>query len=520
MGASLFTNASAQTALQTLSAASKSLSATQNRVSTGYRINTAEDNAAYWSIATTLRSDVKALGAVSDALGLGAATIDTVYTGINDTKDLLDQVKSKLVTASQSGVPRAQVQAEITQLQNRLKDVSKSTVINSESWLTQDSSAHGYNNVKNVVGSFTRTGGAISLDNIEIDISGTKLYENSTAINTAVDTAATTAATAYTATIVAGGANLTDAAWNTNAIAVDTALKASATIFPADSVHTGGANFAAGDTAATANTGYTAWKTAAAGVLVAGVTEAAIGTAVTTAFGANGAAIWGNVSSEARTTLVNSLKAAVTAYDAAATALPAAAGATITADEAAAANKIITDLNTAFTSAINTAVGTSARGAISASIADGARSVFESAMAGNADNDKLGIFDKVRTVVSNADGSGAKAVRVSDIDISKLTDTDFDKGVLTSYLKATDDALQELTLSASVVGAAKARIEGNKTFVKNLVDANNRGIGQLVDADLNEESAKLKALQTQEQLAIQALGIANSSSQNILRLFQ
>lgn len=126
----------------------------------------------------------------------------------------------------------------------------------------------------------------------------------------------------------------------------------------------------------------------------------------------------------------------------------------------------------------------------------------------------------MRTVVSNSDGTGAKAVRVSDIDISKLTDTDVDKGILTSYLKATDDALQELTLSASVVGAAKARVEGNKTFVKNLVDANNRGIGQLVDADLNEESAKLKALQTQEQLAIQALGIANSSSQNILRLFQ
>jgi flagellin len=64
MSASLFTNASAQTALQTLSAASKSLSATQNRVSTGFRISTAEDNAAYWQIATQLRSDVLDLGNV------------------------------------------------------------------------------------------------------------------------------------------------------------------------------------------------------------------------------------------------------------------------------------------------------------------------------------------------------------------------------------------------------------------------------------------------------------------------
>lgn len=82
-----------------------------------------------------------------------------------------------------------------------------------------------------------------------------------------------------------------------------------------------------------------------------------------------------------------------------------------------------------------------------------------------------------------------------------------------------DSDLQEVTLSAPIIGAAKAGVEGNKTFVKNLVDANNRGIGQLVDADLNEESAKFKALQTQEQLALQALGIANASSQNILRMF-
>lgn len=73
------------------------------------------------------------------------------------------------------------------------------------------------------------------------------------------------------------------------------------------------------------------------------------------------------------------------------------------------------------------------------------------------------------------------------------------------------------TLSEQV---AKLREQANKEFEKALIDAKNRGIGQLVDADLNEESAKLKALQTQEQLAIQALGIANSSSQNILRLFQ
>jgi len=115
---------------------------------------------------------------------------------------------------------------------------------------------------------------------------------------------------------------------------------------------------------------------------------------------------------------------------------------------------------------------------------------------------------------------GARAVTVPNLDIAKLVDTEVDKDILSSYLKAVDDALAELTLSASVIGKGTSRAEANQAFVRSLIDANNRGIGQLVDADLNEESAKLKALQTQEQLAIQALGIANDSTQNILRLFQ
>jgi flagellin len=52
------------------------------------------------------------------------------------------------------------------------------------------------------------------------------------------------------------------------------------------------------------------------------------------------------------------------------------------------------------------------------------------------------------------------------------------------------------------------------------MDAIERGIGQLVDADMNEESTRLQAYQVQAQLGIPALSIANQSSQNILALFQ
>ena len=80
---SINTNVAAMTALQTLTQTNKQLTQTQSRISTGYRVADASDNAAYWSIATTMRSDNSALSTVQDALGLGAATVDIAYTGVN-----------------------------------------------------------------------------------------------------------------------------------------------------------------------------------------------------------------------------------------------------------------------------------------------------------------------------------------------------------------------------------------------------------------------------------------------------
>ena len=71
--ASIMTNVSAMTALQSLTATNKNLDQVQARISTGYRVGSAEDNAAYWSIATTMRSDNRALSTVQDSLGLGAS---------------------------------------------------------------------------------------------------------------------------------------------------------------------------------------------------------------------------------------------------------------------------------------------------------------------------------------------------------------------------------------------------------------------------------------------------------------
>jgi flagellin len=64
------------------------------------------------------------------------------------------------------------------------------------------------------------------------------------------------------------------------------------------------------------------------------------------------------------------------------------------------------------------------------------------------------------------------------------------------------------------------RIDMQEDFVSKLTDSIDSGIGRLVDADMNEESTRLKALQTQQQLGIQSLSIANTNSENILQLFR
>ncbi|MFM2044498.1 MAG: putative flagellin protein FlaB (LafA) [Pseudomonadota bacterium] len=83
------------------------------------------------------------------------------------------------------------------------------------------------------------------------------------------------------------------------------------------------------------------------------------------------------------------------------------------------------------------------------------------------------------------------------------------------------EAQMDITISAAAeFGNVGKRLELQADFTSKLVDSLNQGIGTLVDANLNEESARLQALQVQQQLGIQALSIANGAPQNILALFR
>jgi flagellin len=311
---SIITNSSAMGALATLRSINSSMETTQERISSGLRVGTAADNAAYWSIATTMRSDNKALSAVQDALGLGAAKTDVASSAMENSKDVVDEIKKKLVTASEPGVDKSKIQKEVKELQNQLLSIAKSASFSGENWVYTD--ANNAAGTKSVVGSFNRDAkGNVSLTTLQYDTNKSSLIE--------VDTA---------------GANVT-----------------------------------------------------------------------------NG------------TGLLSS--------------------------------------NISYTDATGSTVSLS--------------------------------------------------FSVLSLDITNMT-----TGALSQALSGVDSVLTQMTDAAADLGALNSRIDLQKGFVENLSDSIEKGVGRLVDADMNEESTRLKALQTQQQLGIQALSIANSNSQNILSLFR
>ena len=99
--------------------------------------------------------------------------------------------------------------------------------------------------------------------------------------------------------------------------------------------------------------------------------------------------------------------------------------------------------------------------------------------------------------------------------LSTLTGT-----VNSADVKEIEDAIQDVSSALSKLGTGAKALDTHMTNVMKLQDTLDAGIGNLVDADLAKESAKLQALQTKQQLGVQALSIANQSSSVLLGLFR
>lgn len=112
---------------------------------------------------------------------------------------------------------------------------------------------------------------------------------------------------------------------------------------------------------------------------------------------------------------------------------------------------------------------------------------------------------------TNTIGGGLEAL--NDVDVSSTDGAD-------AALVSIESLIQTAIDSAAAFGSAEGRIETQLSFINALTDSLKSGIGTLVDANMEEASARLQALQVQQQLGIQALSIANQAPQSILSLFR
>ncbi|WP_099863972.1 flagellin N-terminal helical domain-containing protein [Pararhizobium haloflavum] len=441
---SIMTNTSSMAALQTLRSINDQMGTTQNRISSGLKVGSASDNAAYWSIATTMRSDNAAMSTVSDALGLGAAQVDIAYTAMESVKDTLDEIKTKLVAAQQPDVDKSKIQSEIKQLQEDLKTFASSATFSGGNWLDVSEAE-----TQKVVASFLRDSNGVSLGTIDVDTAKTALFNSATD-----ETGLLEQGDAITI-----GANAADDVEFDGSTAADTDPIEIEDVFVHDFA-------AAADGAIDLNDG--------------GAIKFDI-----------------NINGEETRVTIN----AKTLEDAGIT------DGLVDSDA-----DLLAAFNAALTSAgvndqVEAVAGTT--GGVNIQQIDDAGAVVT--FDGNTDD-----ANTYELSVSNVRTSdNGNFFEATGFDISSAGSLDLEE-----YMQGVDSMLSAVTTAASDLGAIKTRVDSQQSFVSKLMDAVDRGVGQLVDADMNEESTRLKALQTQQQLGIQALSIANNETQNILSLFR
>ncbi|ACS38124.1 flagellin [Methylorubrum extorquens] len=117
------------------------------------------------------------------------------------------------------------------------------------------------------------------------------------------------------------------------------------------------------------------------------------------------------------------------------------------------------------------------------------------------------------------DTPGASGYAVATLDVSGLSGAS-GAATLQAVIRDVETVIARATDTGARLGAGKLLVEGQRMFLDALVKTNERTIGALVDADIETEATRLKALQAQRDLAAQALNIANAAPQAILTLFQ
>jgi flagellin len=123
------------------------------------------------------------------------------------------------------------------------------------------------------------------------------------------------------------------------------------------------------------------------------------------------------------------------------------------------------------------------------------------------------------TTVGATEGILGASGAASGVSILNMNITQATSGDIANMLTDVDTALASITTAAGLLGSTTTNLTTQQNFVSALSDSLTTGVGSLIDANMNEAATKLAALQVQQQLGVQALGIANSNTQLILKLF-
>ncbi|WP_137130338.1 flagellin [Rhizobium sp. FY34] len=167
-------NSTAASALSLLGGTSRAMTETVTRVASGRDVQKAADNAAYWSIATTMKSSNLSLSSAEDAQAFSAAIADTASVGMAAATDIMSEIQSKLILAKSPGVDKDVIGSEIGQLKEQLGSIIDSSAFNGQNWLKTDATQAP--KVKSMVGSVTNnSNGDVSINVIDFDTAKSNL---------------------------------------------------------------------------------------------------------------------------------------------------------------------------------------------------------------------------------------------------------------------------------------------------------------------------------------------------------
>lgn len=496
---SILTNNGAMVALQTLKTINSDLLKTQSEISTGKSVGSAKDNSALWAISKVMESDVKGFKAISESLSLGESSIAVARTGAETVTDLLTQIKGKVVSAQEENVDRGKIQSDIEALTSQIQSVVGAAQFNGLNMLKGTDSV-------NILSSLDRQAdGTVDANSIKVNRQNLE-----------------SGAGAYGA-----GTTLTDGSTG-NAALSDTTLSATGNTVTVNATFTG-----AGDI--TVNLGGTS-------VTVATDTDAAT-TEANLIAAINAAGIEGITAADDSGNLVISSERS---FEDIAVSTSASGTGNVLEVGAASSGVFAGSIGeraetVTFSQVANVAEGDGYRVTINSRNFDyvaGADETMEDVVRGLKTAVDSGSVDDVTTTVSQND-SGAWALKVdnagADLTVAvegraggtasgglfglENIDVTSDQGA-NAALANIETLIQGSIDAAAEFGSSQGRIETQADFVSKLTDSLKSGIGTLVDADMEEASARLQALQVQQQLGVQALSIANQAPQSILSLFR